>query len=132
MIWQNFMLALSKYATFSGRSRRAEFWGFFLITLIFGGVANFWDNLIFDREIFGSMLDMAFFIPTIAVSARRLHDIGRSGWWQLIALTGIGVIVLLVWYAKDSDFDSNQFGDSPKYGADGKVRDIPIEDEQIV
>ena len=134
MIWKNFLLALSKYTSFTGRSRREEFWGFFLMTLLFGAAASAWDNILFDNEVFARMLDLFFFIPSLAVSTRRLHDVGRSGWWQLIALTGIGFLVLLYWYAKDSDFDRNEYGDSPKYGMtnidieDGKVMD----DEQIV
>lgn len=116
MIWQNFMLALSKYFQFSGRSRRSEFWGFLLVTLLFTGAAMFWDN-VFSRngDFFENMVDLAFLIPSMAVSARRLHDTGRSGWWQLIAFTGIGLILLVIWWSQDSDLDHNDYGDSPKY-----------------
>ncbi|MEO0731445.1 MAG: DUF805 domain-containing protein [Bacteroidota bacterium] len=125
MIWKNFLLAFTKYATFTGRSRRQEYWSFFLVTILFGAAASVWDNILFDNEVFARMLDAFFFIPSLAVGARRLHDTGRSGWWQLIALTGIGYIVLLVWWAQDSHYDRNKWGDSPKYS----IRDIEIEDE---
>lgn len=131
MIWQNFLLALNKFAKFNGRSRRAEYWSFFLVTMLFGMAASAWDNAIFEGEVFARMLDMVFFIPSIAVSTRRLHDIGRSGWWQLIALTGIGILVLLYWYSKDSEQTTNEFGRSPKYDfANGD--DESFNDDQIV
>ena len=98
MIWKNFILALNNYLKFEGRSRRAEFWSFVLVTMLFGAAASFWDNIMFDgNEVFENMLNLAFLVPSIAVSTRRLHDIGRRGWWQLIALTGIGFLVLIYW-----------------------------------
>ena len=112
------MLALHKTFDFQGRSRRSEFWGFVLIAVLFGVGANFWDNLLGLDEYFRNMLKMAFFLTSVAVSTRRLHDTGRSGWWQLIGLTGIGAIVLVFWYAQDSDYDENEFGRSPKYDMD--------------
>lgn len=132
MIWNNFLLALSKYADFKTRSRRAEFWGFTLISLLISAAASIWDNAIFDSEVFGSLVDIVFFIPSIAVGARRLHDTGRSGWWQLLALTGIGLIPLFYWYAKDGEVHNNKWGASPKYGTSDIEREIPIEEDQIV
>ncbi len=116
MVWQNFMLALNNSFKFNGRSRRAEFWSFLLMTIIFSAVAGFWDKTLFNgSEVLENLLSMAFFIPSIAVSTRRLHDIGRSGWWQLISLTGIGLFVLIYWYAQDGTPDDNEYGSSPKY-----------------
>ena len=115
-VWQNFKLALTKWSNFSGRSRRAEFWSFLLITGIVGAIASFWDNSLFERrEPFDALVGLFFFIPKLAVGTRRLHDTGRSGWWWLIALTGIGYIVLLIWWAQDSKFGANEYGISPKY-----------------
>lgn len=57
---------------------------------------------------------LAVLVPSIAVATRRLHDTNRSGWWQLIALTVIGIIPLIIFYAQDSDAGSNQFGANPK------------------
>ncbi len=125
------MLALGKYFQFSGRSRRSEFWGFLLVTFLFTGAAMFWDN-VFSRngDFFESMVDLAFLIPSMAVSARRLHDTGRSGWWQLIAFTGIGLILLVIWWCQDSDLDHNDYGDSPKYGI--SEDDKTYSEDQIV
>jgi uncharacterized membrane protein YhaH (DUF805 family) len=118
-IWENFTLAFSKYAQFNGRSRRGEFWGFILITMLLGIAASSWDGIFFgNSEALENLLDVVFFIPSIAVGARRLHDTGRSGWWQLIALTGVGVILLIIWWAQDSDEYPNNYGYSPKYGED--------------
>lgn len=133
MIWQNFILALNRYLKFDGRSRRAEFWGFFLVTMLFGAAASFWDNILFDgSERFENLVNLAFFLPSLAVSTRRLHDIGRSGWWQLIAFTGIGLFVLFYWYAQDSERNENEYGKSPKYSFDAGGNDTVYEDEDIV
>ncbi|TXF91372.1 DUF805 domain-containing protein [Neolewinella aurantiaca] len=134
MIWNNFILALNNAFKLNGRSRRAEFWSFALVSGLFGMVASFWDGVFFEAEVLENMLEIAFFIPSIAVSTRRLHDVNRSGWWQLIAFTGIGLFVLLYWYAKDSDIHSNDYGVGPKYGhntLDDMVSDT-YSDDQIV
>lgn len=128
------MLALNNSFKFKGRSRRAEFWSFILMTIVFGAVASFWDKTLFNgSEVLENLLEIAFFIPSIAVSSRRLHDIGRSGWWQLIALTGIGVFVLIYWYAKDGTPDDNEYGNSPKYGISGMDQEDGVySDKDIV
>ena len=98
----------SKYATFSGRASRSEYWWFYLfsiLVLIVSYIALFFilKSLSFgsDTVIFVSVLplivSLVLFFPSIAVACRRLHDIGRSGWWQLISLTIIGLIPLLIW-----------------------------------
>jgi len=133
MIWKNFILALNNYLKFEGRSRRAEFWSFVLVTMLFGAAASFWDNIMFDgNEVFENMLNLAFLVPSIAVSTRRLHDIGRSGWWQLIALTGIGFFVLIYWYAQDSENNRNEYGGSPKYDFVDSDNDTLYNDNEIV
>ena len=125
------MLALSKFFTFKGRSRRAEFWGFVLVTTLFSFAASFWDGIFFDGgEHFEKMVNLAFLVPSMAVSARRLHDTGRSGWWQLLAFTGIGLIPLVIWWCQDSDMDRNDYGNSPKYGI-GKEDETYAEDQIV-
>jgi uncharacterized membrane protein YhaH (DUF805 family) len=57
---------------------------------------------------------LAIFLPFLAVSARRLHDIGRSGWWYLISATGIGFFLLIFWWVQDSDTNINQYGEATK------------------
>ena len=55
--------------------------------------------------------DFDFVLPMLAVGARRLHDIGKSGWWQLIALTIIGIILLIVWWATNTKSENSKFGE---------------------
>lgn len=134
MIWKNFILALNNALKFNGRSRRSEFWAFVLISALFSKVAGFWDDNIFDAEVLETMLQIAFFLPSLAVSTRRLHDVNRSGWWQLIGLTGIGMFVLLYWYIKDGDVHTNNYGESPKYGINdpSNILSDTYSDDQIV
>lgn len=126
----------NKYATFSGRARRAEFWWFVLFSLIAQTVANGIDQRMFGGgmfmmassgrfdmgehpSIFGAIYSLAVFIPTIAVTCRRLHDIDRSGWWQLIWIIPlIGFLVLLFWTTRQGDQGPNRFGDDPIGGPD--------------
>jgi len=91
----------------------------------------FWDNVFFRHsDFFEGMVDFVFLIPTMAVSARRLHDTGRSGWWQLLAFTGIGLFLLVIWWSQDSDMDHNDYGESPKYGF--SEEDSTYSEDQIV
>ena len=64
--------------------------------------------------ILQNVYSLLVLVPTIAVATRRLHDTNRSGWWQLIALTLIGLMPLLIWAVQDSDAWSNRFGANPK------------------
>ncbi len=130
MIWKNFILALNNAFNFNGRSRRSEFWAFVLVSSLFSAAAGFWDQRVFGTEVLETMLQVAFFLPSIAISTRRLHDVNRSGWWQLIAFTGIGALVLLYWYIKDSDIAPNDYGDGPKYGND--ISSEKYSNDQIV
>ena len=58
----------------------------------------------------GAIVSLSLMMPSLAVAARRLHDIGRSGWWQLIAFTVIGIFLLIFWWAKEGDNNENSFG----------------------
>jgi len=104
---------LSKYVDFSGRARRSEYWYFTLayaiVSIIVGIIAK-----VTGLNILSTILSLAVLLPSLAVGARRLHDIGKSGWWLLINLTGIGAIVLLIWAVTDSQAGSNQYGPNPK------------------
>lgn len=119
-----FLIALKKYATFSGRAQRAEYWYFFLFyILIFIGLSII-DGVTgsFSGEtgmgLLGGLMSLALLIPSVAVGVRRLHDTGRSGWWLLIALIPlVGAIVILVFTAKDSETGTNAYGPNPKTGA---------------
>lgn len=110
-----YLTVLKKYAVFSGRARRKEYWMFVLFNLIVAVVLGFVDNILGTVGVIGGLYSLAVLIPGIAVSVRRLHDINRSGWWLLIALIPfIGVIVLLVFMVMDGKNEGNNFGSDPK------------------
>lgn len=117
MIW--FIMALRKFGVFRGRARRKEFWFFVLFSNLFiylFAVLVTGLGLVKDITIgiFGLLL-LALIIPTIAVTVRRLHDTGRSGWWLLIYLVPIiGPIIALVFLASDGQPGPNKFGLDPK------------------
>ncbi len=110
------------YADFKGRARRKEYWMFTLFNIIFLGVAVVLDTLLglsFTELVpYGwiyVIYVLAVFIPGIAVVVRRLHDIGKSGWFYFIALIPIiGAIWLLVLLCTDSESGANKWGENPK------------------
>jgi uncharacterized membrane protein YhaH (DUF805 family) len=115
-----FLKCLSQYADFNGRARRKEYWMFILFGFIFGVVAGIIDatfgtlNYELGIGLIGGILSFALFIPSIAVSVRRLHDIGKSGWMLLIAVIPIiGSIWLFILYISDST-EANSYGENPK------------------
>ena len=111
---------LSQYATFSGRARRSEYW-FWTLAVFIVSIVGAVIDAITGGYVFQIVIGVATLIPGLAVGARRLHDTGRSGWWQLLALIPlIGAIILIVWYATDSGPD-NSYGPNPKGGAQGSV-----------
>jgi len=101
-----------KYAVFEGVAGKAEFWWFYLFFTILSVVTYFIDLNLMNSEtgfgLFSGITLLALFLPMTAVSARRLHDIGRSGWWQLIAFTGIGLILLIAWFATQTNNKLNE------------------------
>ena len=94
-----------KFGTFEGTAGKAEFWYFYLLGMGLNVLSYFIDlNYFGVREGFGpasGIVGLVFVLPGMAVAARRLHDVGKSGWWQLIGLTGIGLIPLIIWWASD-------------------------------
>ena len=91
---QAISVCLSKYATFTGRASRSEFWWFVLFQILVSLAAGMLGNVV------GGLVNLALLLPSLAVGARRLHDIGKSGWWQLITLTGIGIFLLIYWWVQ--------------------------------
>jgi uncharacterized membrane protein YhaH (DUF805 family) len=109
-------VVLENYANFSGRSRRTEFWWFALANLIIGVVLSILGNAAGIFNVIYTLYSLAVLVPSIAVGIRRLHDIGKSGWFLLIGLIPIvGFIILIVWAATDSQRGTNQYGTSEKY-----------------
>jgi uncharacterized membrane protein YhaH (DUF805 family) len=123
----------SKYAVFSGRARRKEYWYWYLfnfIVSIFIAVVSVVINLPNGTETdnglgwFGLFINLVaivyslgIFIPNLAVTVRRLHDTNRSGWWYFISMVPfIGGIILLIYLIEDSSPGDNQYGPNPKAG----------------
>ena len=102
-----------KYGVIEGRASRSEYWFFVLFyTVLFVAL----EYLAFVNEILAIIYFIAkigFIIPMITVATRRLHDVNRSGWWQCIGITVIGLIPLIYWLCKNSDEEDNRFGSNP-------------------
>jgi uncharacterized membrane protein YhaH (DUF805 family) len=110
-----------KYATFSGRARRAEYWWFVLFSIVVLGIAAGIDGaagLRLEGQLFGwvyLVLALVLLIPSIAVTIRRLHDTGRSGWWWFLSLLcGIGAIILFIFCLIEGTRGPNEYGPDPK------------------
>ena len=145
------LMPLRRYAEFSGRSRRKEYWMYVLLMIIVGVVIGLIEATLELTGMIGpygplsGLFGLATFIPNIAVTIRRLHDTNRSGWWMLvgvvpyvamvaavvsgnIALVGIlgfvalaGMIVLLVFVLLDGTKGPNKYGEDPKGGPSSEV-----------
>lgn len=111
---------VNKFADFSGRARRSEYWYWILCTVFISYICS---RIMSELNISGviiSLIDFAVWIMTLSVSVRRLHDIGKSGWWLLINLIPlVGQIILFVFRCRDSEGD-NQYGPSPKYSGNNQ------------
>jgi uncharacterized membrane protein YhaH (DUF805 family) len=119
MSW--YLEALKKYAVFSGRSRRKEYWFFLLfniiVSIVLGGIDALLGTFSSSANIglLSGIYGLAVLIPTLALTVRRLHDIDRTGWWILIGLVPlIGGIVLLVFALLDGTPGGNRYGLNPK------------------
>ena len=124
-----YLAVLKKYVEFDGRARRKEYWMFTLFSTlisvglaavdVFSGLTNATGGI----NPLSTVYSMAVFLPTLAVSIRRLHDTNRSGWFLLLAfIPCIGAIILLVFYIEEGTKGSNKFGSDPKGGEhDGDI-----------
>jgi uncharacterized membrane protein YhaH (DUF805 family) len=116
-----FVKCMKQYTDFGGRARRTEFWMFVLFNFIFAIVASILDSAIGSKigiiqiGVIGLIYSLAVLIPGLAVSVRRLHDIGKSGWMILINLIPfIGWVWFIVLMIKDSQPGENKYGPNPK------------------
>ncbi|MBB3638688.1 MULTISPECIES: DUF805 domain-containing protein [Variovorax] len=98
---------LSKYADFSGRASRSEFWWFVLAQLVVLIVASLIHRFVYGIAALGLLL------PALAVGARRLHDIGKTGWLLLLALIPLVNLVLIYFYVQPTQPESNAYGEPP-------------------
>lgn len=110
----------NNYVNFNGRAQRSAFWYWVLFAFIGGIVCNILDMAIFGSDSFyplSTIFTIGTILPNLAVGARRLHDTGRSGWWQLLwFLPIIGFIILLIWFIQQGEAGTNQYGPNPLGG----------------
>ena len=113
---------MNNYVNFNGRASRSEYWWFFLFTMILQFIALPIDIVVLGYDmmdpgaiqIVGTIAGLALFLPGLCVLVRRLHDLGKSGWWFLIALIPfLGIIVLLVFMVTEGEQLPNQYGEVP-------------------
>ena len=124
--WEWFMYVVKeKYATFDGRATPAEYWWFTVIswvllalavipTIVISEVAGDESSLITIPVLVFMAIALGLFLPTLAVTSRRLHDTGRSRGWYFISIVPFGGLVLLIFLAMDGDRGPNQYGPDPK------------------
>ncbi len=113
--------AIQNYFNFRGRASRADYWFFILFNFLIGLLVGVIDVMLFGLEnvvegvpIFSVVYNLFIIIPTLALSARRLHDTGRSGLWFLIGFVPIiGSLILLVFFLQPSQLKTNQWGPHP-------------------
>ncbi|MGR5132452.1 DUF805 domain-containing protein [Vibrio alfacsensis] len=120
-MFDRYLGVIRNYTGFSGRARRQEYWYFTLVNILVNLVMSIIDRIlegalqIENFGLFGVIYALFILIPSIAVTVRRLHDTGRTGWWVLIAIIPIiGFLVMLYFLVQDSEEGTNQYGDNPK------------------
>lgn len=118
-----FVAVLRKYATFTGRARRKEYWMYWLIYVLISIVLMFVDgiagtlNADTGTGLFSSIFMLGTLLPSLAVTVRRLHDTDRNGWWILLGFIPlIGGLILLIFTVKAGDPAENRYGPSPLTG----------------
>jgi len=111
-----YVKVLKQYSDFSGRARRREYWMFVLANFIVGIVLGIIVAILPKiGGVIQGLYSLAVLVPSLAVCVRRLHDIGKSGWWMLLCLIPlIGGIWLIVLFCQDSQPGANQWGENPK------------------
>ncbi|MEX2461670.1 MAG: DUF805 domain-containing protein [Paenibacillaceae bacterium] len=111
-----YLKVLKNYVGFQGRARRKEYWMYILINVIISIVLSILESFLHLSPLLTGLYSLFVLLPSIALGIRRLHDIGRSGWWLLINLIPlIGYIIFLVFLFQDSQENDNQYGPNPKF-----------------
>jgi uncharacterized membrane protein YhaH (DUF805 family) len=115
------MVVLSKYADFSGRARRAEYWYWILFINILSIVISILSP---HNSI---LVFLLLLVPNLAISFRRIHDLDKSGWWLMIGLIPlVGACILLYWFVQRGTIGPNQYGPDPLQ--EGPVQSAPTQD----
>ncbi len=105
----------SNYVNFNGRARRSEYWYPVLCNFVVSLALGILANLVSFLGILMGLFSLAVILPSLSVAVRRLHDVGKSGWWLLIVLVPlVGGVLLLIWACTDSNPGENQYGPNPK------------------
>ena len=116
-----YLSTLKKYAVFRGRAQRKEYWMFFIYNMIIIFLLGFIEGISdmspdTDESILALIYGSLVLLPSLAVGVRRLHDIGKSGWWILLSLIPlIGTIILIIFFIKDGEIGTNRYGPNPKF-----------------
>ena len=132
---------MGNYANFKGRASRSEYWRFYGITIVIAGIFNVLSALVMDTALasvvglISIVYNLAILLPSIGLAARRLHDIGKSGWMLLISLIPFGIIYIIYLLAQKGDEGDNQYGSPMSYevitaeeAARTGLKEIPTED----
>ena len=107
---------MNNYVGFKGRASRSEYWWFVLFTIIVNFIATAFPSDITPNPT-SIIVSLAIFLPSLGVIVRRLHDLGKSGWWILLAIIPIvnfiGIFVILVFMVMEGEEHTNQYGEVP-------------------
>lgn len=110
-----YLKALKSYAVFHGRARRREYWNFTLFNTLLAFLLGVLSMLLFSSSMPAELLVLGTVLPSLAVSVRRLHDIGKSGWWLLFGIIPlVGPITLFIFHLREGDDGENAYGSDPK------------------
>ncbi len=128
-----YIRAFKKYADFEGRDNRPQYWYFYLFNLTIIIILAIVDNSL-ENEILVSLYSLVIFLPNLAIGVRRLHDIGKSGWWLLISLIPIvGWIWIIVLLATKGEDKPNKYGSVPKGDDFAEVKEeVKVEEKEEI
>jgi uncharacterized membrane protein YhaH (DUF805 family) len=110
-----FLLMIANTLDFKGRTKRSDFWwatlAVIIIAFVVGFICAFLGTI---GDLISWLVRIVLFVPQLSMGVRRLHDTGKSGLWWLIGITGIGSIVLIIWWAQQGQAGDNQYGSDPE------------------
>lgn len=100
------------YVGFEGRASRSEYWYWALFTIVATMAAGILDS-VGGFGLISGLVSVGLFLPSIAVAFRRFHDMDRTAWWLLLSLTGIGGLIIIIWFCFPGTSGPNRFGPDP-------------------